>query len=63
MENKCPFCNGEFTIQTSEIDGFEYVRNCECNSCHGVYRKVYGVIYASDDVVDLLIARMRELEG
>lgn len=53
---KCPFCNGKATIQMSYSDGFEFVRNYECNRCHGVFREVYRMTL---DRVDTLIKPIR----
>ena len=60
IDPKCPFCGSKCTIQTSDYDGFEYVRNCECNRCHGVFREVYTMKL---DRVEALIKPIRRAEN
>ena len=46
IEPKCPFCGGKCTIQLSYGGSWEYVRNWECDRCHGVFREVYRMTFA-----------------
>ncbi len=57
---KCPFCNGECTMQTSDFDGWEYWHNYECNNCHCLFREVYRMKL---DKVETLISPNRRADN